>query len=62
MARKPRGMTTAEYVLVLAAIALAVYGTYSVMSSNVGSLISAVDLTLTVGSHRAPAAQSTPKP
>jgi hypothetical protein len=26
MARKPRGMTTAEYVLVLAAIALAVYG------------------------------------
>jgi len=55
-------MTTAEYVLVLAAIALAVYGTYSVMSSNVGSLISAVDLTLTVGSHRAPAAQSTPKP
>ena len=55
-------MTTAEYVLVLAAIALAVYGTYGVMSNSIGSLTRAVDSTLTVGSHGAPVAQSTPKP
>jgi Flp pilus assembly pilin Flp len=45
--RRTRGQTMTEYALMLAAIAVAVYGTYRVLGSNIGSLASGVDSTLT---------------
>jgi len=62
MVRKPRGMSTAEYGLILVAIAVVAYGTYRVLGGSVSSLANAVDSTLTVASHGVPMAQSTPKP
>jgi len=47
MVRKTRGQTMTEYALVLAAIAVAVYGTYRALGNNIGSLASGVDSTLT---------------
>jgi Flp pilus assembly pilin Flp len=45
--RPERGQTMTEYALMLAAIAVAVYGTYRVLGNNIGSLASGVDSTLT---------------
>jgi Flp pilus assembly pilin Flp len=57
-----RGVTTTEYVLILAAIAMIVYGTFRALGTDIGSLASSVDSTLTLASHGVPAGQSTPKP
>jgi Flp pilus assembly pilin Flp len=45
--RNVRGQTMTEYGLVLAAIAVAVYGTYKALGNNIGSLANGVDSTLT---------------
>jgi Flp pilus assembly pilin Flp len=45
--RNTRGQTMTEYALLLAAIAVVVYGTYRVLGNNIGSLASGVDSTLT---------------
>jgi Flp pilus assembly pilin Flp len=45
--RNPRGQTMTEYALILAAIAVVVYGVYAAMGNNIGSLASGVDSTLT---------------
>jgi Flp pilus assembly pilin Flp len=45
--RKLHGQTMTEYALVLAAIAMVVYGTYRVLSNNIGLLANGVDSTLT---------------
>ena len=45
--RNTRGQTMTEYALILAAIAVVVYGTYRVLGNNIGSLASGVDSTLT---------------
>jgi Flp pilus assembly pilin Flp len=42
-----RGQTMTEYALILAAIAVVVYGVYRVLGNNIGSLASGVDSTLT---------------
>jgi Flp pilus assembly pilin Flp len=46
-ARIHRAQTMTEYALILAAIAVVVYGTYAVLGNNIGSLGSGVDSTLT---------------
>jgi Flp pilus assembly pilin Flp len=45
--RSARGQTMTEYTLVLAAVAVAVYGTYLALGNNIGSLANGVDSTLT---------------
>lgn len=45
--REVRGQTMTEYALILAAIAVVVYGTYVVLGNSIGSLASGVDSTLT---------------
>jgi Flp pilus assembly pilin Flp len=45
--RKLRAQTMTEYALILAAIAVVVWGTYSLMGNNIGSLASGVDSALT---------------
>ena len=45
--RNTRGQTMTEYALILAAIAVVVYGVYRVLGNNIGSLASGVDSTLT---------------
>ena len=42
-----RGQTMTEYTLILAAIAIVVYGTYMALGNNVSSLANGVDSTLT---------------
>ncbi len=42
-----RGQTMTEYALILAAIAVAVYGTYQILGNSIGSLASGVDSALT---------------
>ena len=44
--RSTRGQTMTEYALILAAIAVVVYGTYRV-GNNIGTLASGVDSALT---------------
>ena len=38
-----RGQTMTEYALILAAIAVVVYGVYAAMGNNIGTLASGVD-------------------
>ena len=45
--RLHRGQTMTEYALILAAIAVVVYGTYKVLGNSIGSLASGGDSTLT---------------
>lgn len=45
--RELRGQTMTEYALILAAIAVVVYGTYVVLGNSIGSLASGVDSALT---------------
>lgn len=45
--RVHRAQTMTEYALILAAIAVVVYGTYKVLGNSIGSLASGVDSTLT---------------
>jgi len=45
--RNIRGQTMTEYALILAAIAVVVYGAYSIMGKDIGSLASGVDSALT---------------
>jgi len=45
--RNTRGQTMTEYALILAAIAVVVYGAYSLMGKDIGSLASGVDSALT---------------
>jgi Flp pilus assembly pilin Flp len=45
--RRSRGQTMTEYALILAAIAVVVYGVYAVMGNNIGTLASGVDSALT---------------
>jgi Flp pilus assembly pilin Flp len=45
--RKLRGQTMTEYSLLLASIAIVVFGTYRAMGNNIGSLAKGVDSTLT---------------
>jgi Flp pilus assembly pilin Flp len=45
--RNARGQTMTEYALILAAIAVVVYGTYRALGNNIGSLANGVDSTLT---------------
>jgi Flp pilus assembly pilin Flp len=45
--RKLRGQTMTEYALLLASIAVVVFGTYRAMGNNIGSLAKGVDSTLT---------------
>ena len=47
IARKVDGQTMTEYALVLAAVAVAVYGAYKIMGNSIGSLASGVDSALT---------------
>jgi Flp pilus assembly pilin Flp len=42
-----RAQTMTEYALLLAAIAVAVFGTYKKLGNSIGSLASGVDSTLT---------------
>ena len=42
-----KGQTMTEYALILAAIAVVVYGTYRALGNNIGSLANGVDSTLT---------------
>jgi Flp pilus assembly pilin Flp len=42
-----RAQTMTEYALILAAIAIVVYGTYKVLGNSIGSLASGVDSALT---------------
>jgi Flp pilus assembly pilin Flp len=44
---KVRGQTMTEYALILAAIAVVVYGVYAAMGNNIGSLATGVDSSLT---------------
>jgi Flp pilus assembly pilin Flp len=46
-ARSFRGQTMTEYALVLAAVAVAVYGAYRILGNNIGTLASGVDSALT---------------
>jgi len=46
-ARHTKGQTMTEYALILAAIAVAVYGTYVILGNSIGSLASGVDSSLT---------------
>ena len=55
-------MSTAEYGLILAAIAMMVYGSYLALGSNVRFLVSGADSALTTGYRAAAAAEATPKP
>jgi Flp pilus assembly pilin Flp len=41
-----RGQTMTEYALILAAIAIVVYGTYKVLGNNIGTLASGIDSAL----------------
>ena len=45
--RNFRGQTMTEYALILAAIAVVVYGTYMALGNNIGSLANGVDSALT---------------
>jgi Flp pilus assembly pilin Flp len=45
--RGTRGQTMTEYALILAAIAVVVYGTYKVLGNSITSLASGVDSILT---------------
>jgi Flp pilus assembly pilin Flp len=45
--RNARGQTMTEYALILAAIAVAVYGVYAFMGNNIATLASGVDSALT---------------
>jgi Flp pilus assembly pilin Flp len=45
--RNTRGQTMTEYALILAAIAVVVYGVYAAMGNNIGSLATGVDSVLT---------------
>ena len=45
--RESRGQTMTEYALILAAIAVVVYGTYMALGNNIGSLANGVDSALT---------------
>jgi Flp pilus assembly pilin Flp len=45
--RNTRGQTMTEYALILAAIAVVVYGTYKALGNNIGSLANGVDSALT---------------
>jgi len=45
--RLHRAQTMTEYALILAAIAVVVYGTYRALGKNIGSLASGVDSALT---------------
>jgi Flp pilus assembly pilin Flp len=45
--RSACGQTMTEYTLILAAIAVVVYGTYLALGNNVSSLANGVDSTLT---------------
>jgi Flp pilus assembly pilin Flp len=45
--RLHRAQTMTEYALILAAIAVVVYGTYAILGNNIGSLASGVDSSLT---------------
>jgi Flp pilus assembly pilin Flp len=47
MIRSIRGQTMTEYALILAAIAVVVYGVYKAMGNNIGSLANGVDSVLT---------------
>jgi Flp pilus assembly pilin Flp len=47
LVRSFRGQTMTEYALILAAIAVVVYGTYRVLGNNIGTLASGVDSDLT---------------
>jgi Flp pilus assembly pilin Flp len=47
VARNTRGQTMTEYALILAAIAVVVYGVYAAMGNNIGSLANGVDSALT---------------
>ena len=62
MVRKPRGVTATEYALILAAIAVMVFGTYLALGSNVRLLVSGDDSALTTGYRGAAAAEATPQP
>jgi Flp pilus assembly pilin Flp len=45
--RSTRGQTMTEYALILAGIAVVVYGTYKALDNNITSLSTGVDSTLT---------------
>ena len=45
--RSARGQTMTEYTLILAAIAVAVFGAYMALGNNIATLASGVDSTLT---------------
>lgn len=45
--RLSKGQTMTEYALILAAIAVVVYGTYRALGNNIGTLASGVDSALT---------------
>ena len=45
--RSARGQTMTEYALILAAIAVVVYGTYKALGNNITSLASGIDSALT---------------
>ena len=42
-----RGQTMTEYALILAAIAVVVYGVYAAMGNNIGTLANGIDSSLT---------------
>jgi Flp pilus assembly pilin Flp len=46
LVRKTGGQSMTEYALILAAVAVAVYGTYAVMGNNIGSLANGIESAL----------------
>jgi len=58
----PRGAATTEYALIIAAVALVVFGGYLALGRSVSSLASGVDSTLTAATNRTAGSQSTPGP
>jgi len=61
MIRNP-GVAMTEYVLILAAFARVLFGSYLVLGREVSSLVSGLDSALTAATNRAAASQSTPQP
>jgi Flp pilus assembly pilin Flp len=47
LARNIRGQTMTEYVMIVAAIAVVVYGTYLALGNNIASFASGADSVLT---------------
>jgi len=62
MIRNPRSAATTEHALILAAVALVLFGSYLALGRSVSTLAGGVDSTLTAATNRTAGSQSTPQP